>query len=69
MKRRTGMRIGVLTAGGGDMILIPEIEYDEEVIEKYLKRRIAAGKIKFVHVNHSLITRARSIDTNFGDRV
>lgn len=31
-------------AGGGDMILIPEITYDEEVIVEYLKRRIAAGK-------------------------
>ena len=152
-------------AGGGDMILIPEIKYHEEVIEEYLKRRIAtrkpytiivvaegittskqkksaggyiaklaakvtglearetilgyiqrggspspmdrilatrlgayaaelaskrkfglmaalqndrikaiplkevAGKIKLVPANHSLIARARSIDTNFGDRV
>ncbi|MBN1685335.1 MAG: 6-phosphofructokinase [Spirochaetales bacterium] len=31
-------------AGGGDMILIPEIKYNEEVIEEYLKRRTAAGK-------------------------
>ncbi len=31
-------------AAGGDMILIPEIEYDEEVIAEYLRRRIAAKK-------------------------
>jgi 6-phosphofructokinase 1 len=31
-------------AAGGDMILIPEIKYDEEIIGEYLKRRIATGK-------------------------
>ena len=31
-------------AGGGDMILLPEIEIDEEVVVKYLKRRVDRGK-------------------------
>lgn len=31
-------------AGGGDVILIPEIPYQLAVIEAYLKRRLAAGK-------------------------
>jgi len=31
-------------AGGGDMILIPEIKYDEEIVVEYLRRRISTGK-------------------------
>lgn len=31
-------------AGGGDVILIPEIEYDEEKIGDYLKKRAKSGK-------------------------
>jgi 6-phosphofructokinase 1 len=31
-------------AAGGDMILIPEIGYDEATIEEYLNRRVALGK-------------------------
>ncbi len=31
-------------AGGGDIILIPEIDYDINIIEKYLKQRMAKNK-------------------------
>ncbi|TSA45150.1 MAG: 6-phosphofructokinase [Deltaproteobacteria bacterium] len=31
-------------AGGGDIILIPEIQYDFDVIEDFINRRIAANK-------------------------
>jgi 6-phosphofructokinase 1 len=31
-------------AGGGDVILIPEVEYDIKSINKYLKRRAKSGK-------------------------
>jgi len=31
-------------AGGGDVILIPELGYDENVIAEYLKKRVAAKK-------------------------
>ncbi len=31
-------------SGGGDVILIPEIEYDIQIIAKYLEKRAATGK-------------------------
>lgn len=31
-------------SGGGDVILIPEIDYDENAVAKYLEKRAAAGK-------------------------
>jgi len=31
-------------AGGGDVILIPEVEYDMKFVNKYLKRRVTSGK-------------------------
>lgn len=31
-------------SGGGDVILIPEIEYDEKMIAKYLDKRASSGK-------------------------
>ena len=32
-------------AGGGDVILLPEIEYDEEIIAQYLMNRSDSGKL------------------------
>ncbi len=31
-------------AGGGDVILIPEIPYDIKIVNKYLKKRVKSGK-------------------------
>lgn len=31
-------------AGGGDMILIPELPYDETAMEEYMSRRLSSGK-------------------------
>jgi len=31
-------------AGGGDVILVPEIQYDEKIIAKYIKDRYSKGK-------------------------
>lgn len=42
-------------AGGGDIILIPEISYDLTIIEKYLKKRIAK------HKGYSIIVVAEGI--------
>jgi phosphofructokinase-like protein len=44
-------------AGGGDIILIPEIAYDINVIEEYLKKRIAKNK------GYSIIVVAEGIET------
>ncbi|MCK9363066.1 MAG: 6-phosphofructokinase [Syntrophales bacterium] len=45
-------------AGGGDIILIPEIAYDINVIEKYLEKRIAKDK------GYSIVVVAEGIKTN-----
>jgi 6-phosphofructokinase len=44
-------------AGRGDIILIPEIAYDINVIEEYLKKRIAKNK------GYSIIVVAEGIET------
>lgn len=45
MGRNAGwIALGSGLAGGGDVILIPEVPYRIEVIEEYLKHRRAAGK-------------------------
>ncbi len=31
-------------AGGGDVILLPELDYDIKVVNKYLKKRVKSGK-------------------------
>jgi 6-phosphofructokinase len=47
-------------AGGGDIILIPEIAYDIKVIEAYLKKRIAKNK------GYSIVVVAEGIKTDHG---
>ncbi|MHB8093111.1 MAG: 6-phosphofructokinase [Syntrophales bacterium] len=47
-------------AGGGDIILIPEIAYDINVIEKYLEKRIAKDK------GYSIVVVAEGIKTDNG---
>lgn len=49
-------------AGGGDIILIPEIPYDINVIAE----KVAKGT-KTVPLDHPLIKSARSLGTCFGD--
>lgn len=43
-------------AGGADMILLPEIPYDEDVVKRYLEHRLAQGK------PYSIIIVAEGID-------
>jgi len=47
-------------AGGGDLILIPEIEYDEDIIVKYLNRRVKNKK------PYSIVVVAEGIKTKKG---
>ena len=47
-------------AGGGDLILIPEIEYDEKIIVKYLERRMKNKK------PYSIVVVAEGIKTKKG---
>jgi 6-phosphofructokinase 1 len=49
-------------AGGGDLILIPEIKFDEEKIAKYLMNRVSENK------NYSIVVVAEGIDIPNGKK-